>query len=139
LRIQDKPNQQIAHSRYPMQLRLKKLHFASVRLSVGLCCLLLLLPMVPLRASLQVQRSVEQESEESREPTEEERPSEDAIDGRSFGRRPTELTVSRSLRTALLKLVASGPLSRAARQSHLDRTPCGELEFRNGVGGPLRC
>ena len=105
---------------------------------VTLCCLLLLLPTVCGTTSVLVQRSYEQETEESRVPTEEERSSEISIDPRASGRRGSDLAMTRYLAASCLKVSKSGLVDFAGCSLSSRVTP-GEHELRNGVGGPLRC
>ena len=95
-----------------------------------MCCLLLLLPILNVR--LIVSGPIGQEWEESRQPTEEERSSEDSIDARSGQRRQGEqlttgtLTLSRGANNCRTPAVYSF-FAEIARSEH---------QLRNGVGGP---
>ena len=102
------------------------------RVLAPLCCLLLLLPVLNVR--LIVAGSTIQESEESRQPTEEERSSEVSIDARCGHRRVEQLTaatltVSRGANSCRVPAPYS-PFAVPERAEH---------RLRNGVGGPLRC
>lgn len=101
---------------------------------VGLCCLLLLLPM--LIAPVPMQRAYETESEESRQPAEEERSSEAALDpGATGGRRCVRLAEARHA-TANDRPRASG---HSSSSSLFVIGSAAEHRSRNGIGGPLRC
>ncbi len=103
------------------------------RAIVALCCLLLLLPVLNVQAA-NVARTFGQESEESRQPSEEERPAEDPLEVRHLSRRAAEPIGSRVLavpRGANSCPMPTGPLIGIARAR-------GRHELRNGVGGPLR-
>lgn len=100
---------------------------------IGLCCLLLLLPM--LIAPAPMQRAYETESEESRQPAEEERSSEAALNprptgGRRFVRTAETRQATANYRTRGNSNCSSGALALLAPSEH---------QFRNGIGGPLRC
>jgi hypothetical protein len=106
-------------------------HPPGLRVLAGLCCLLLLLPALNVRPIL-LRASSLQESEESRQPTEEERSSEDTLDVRSGARRWVDLPKS-----GHISLFARGASScRLAANSLMARA---EHRLRNGVGAPLRC
>jgi hypothetical protein len=94
---------------------------------------LLLLPVLNVR--LIVSSSSVQGSEESRQPTEEERSSEDSIDARNGHRRCVEQV------TAVALLVGRGSSScrASATTSSSSATERAEHRLRNGVGAPLRC
>jgi hypothetical protein len=108
------------------------------RVLACVCCLLLLLPVLSIRTLVQVQRSNLQESEESRQPTEEERSAEDPIDSRSPGRRTSEHKAHCSVAGSR----GAGNCGYSAGYPHgspfaaITRV---EHQLRNGVGGPLRC
>jgi hypothetical protein len=104
------------------------------RVLAALCCLLLLAPVLSVRAVVAVQRWNVQESEESRPASEEERSSEDPIDPRSSSRRYLENLTSGparpGIRGASSCRLAGRPVASFERAEH---------ELRNGIGGPLRC
>lgn len=108
-------------------------YLLETRLLASLCCLLLLLPVLNVRVI--VSGPTRQESEESRQPTEEERSSQDSIDSRGGHRRHGErlttgtLTIGRGANGYRSAAVYS-PFADLARAEH---------QLRNGVGGPLRC
>jgi hypothetical protein len=114
----------------PIQCPLR--HRGYTPVLVALCSLLLLLPVFNGSIAGPI-RSINSESEESRQPCEEERSSENSIQHRLQAGRTVEQRSADRTAAGRCGVTRCRPAGRAGL------IPPAEHRFRNGCGAPLRC